>query len=109
MPERDFIDQLRHQLVKLGCPAKQVRRLVQEVAEHREDLKQAGGAEGLSAAEGESAPNIRLGAPLYLGNGLMMTVRRSSWWGRHSFVGFGVLPLVAVPVLWALIFCLNLS
>jgi hypothetical protein len=109
MPELDFIDQLRQQLVKLGCPTKQVRRLVQEVAEHREDLKQAGVSEGLSEAEAKSRANIRLGDPFDLANDLMMTVRRSSWWGCHSFVGFGVLPLVAVPVLWALIFCLNLS
>ena len=109
MPELDFIDQLRQQLVKLGCPTKQVRRLVQEVAEHREDLKQAGVSEGLSEAEAKSRANIRLGDPFDLANDLMMTIRRSSWWGRHSFVGFGVLPLVAVPVLWCLIFCLNLS
>ena len=109
MPEFDFIDQLHHQLVKLGCPAKQVRRLVQEVAEHREDLKQAGVAEGLSAAEAESRANIRLGDPLDLANDLMVTVRRSSWWGRHSFVGFGVLPLVVYPVLWALLLVLQVA
>jgi hypothetical protein len=86
-----------------------VRRLVREVAEHREDLKQAGVAEGLSETAAESRANTRLGDPFDLANDLMMTVRRSSWWGRHSFVGFGVLPLLAVPVLWCLIFCLNLS
>jgi prepilin-type N-terminal cleavage/methylation domain-containing protein len=107
MPELDFIDQLRHQLVKLGCPAKQVRRLVQEVAEHREDLKQAGVAEGLSAAAAESRANTRLGDPFDLANDLMVTVRRSSWWGRHSFVGFGVLPLLVYPVLWALLVVLQ--
>jgi hypothetical protein len=109
MPEIDFIDQLRHQLVKLGCPAKQLRRLVQEVADHREDLKQAGVSEGLSKADAESRANTRLGDPFDLARNLMVTVRRSSWWGRHFLITFGFLPLLAFPLLWALFLCLELS
>jgi hypothetical protein len=109
MPEIDFIDQLRYQLVKLGCPAKQVRRLVQEIAEHREDLKQAAVSEGLAEEAAESRANTRLGDPFDLAKDLMVTVRRSSWWGRHFFIGFCVLPLLAVPVLWLLLLSLGLS
>jgi hypothetical protein len=109
MPEIDFIHQLRFQLVKLGCPAKQVRRLVQEIAEHRDDLKRAAVSEGLSEADAESRANTWLGHPFDLANDLMVAVRRSSWWGRHFFIGFCVLPLLAVPVLWSLLLCLSLS
>jgi hypothetical protein len=109
MPEIDFIDQLRHQLVKLGCPAKQLRRLVREVAEHREDLKQAGLSEGLSEADAECRANTRLGDPFDLARNLMVTVRRSSWWGRHFLITFGFLPLLAFPLLWALFLGLELS
>ena len=40
---------------------------------------------------------------------LMVALRRSSWWGRHFIVGFCLLPLLAVPVLWTLFLMLGLS
>jgi len=33
----------------------------------------------------------------------MMTMRRSSWWGRHYVVTIGLLPVLAYPVLWFLL------
>jgi hypothetical protein len=100
----DFIDPLRRRLMELGCPILQVRRLVREVADHREDLKQAALSEGLSGNDAESHANAQLGDPDALAENLMTALRRSSWWGRHSAIGFCVLPLLAVPVLWALLF-----
>ena len=46
----DFVEPLRRRLVELGCPMAQVRRLSREVADHRDDLKQAAVSEGLSGA-----------------------------------------------------------
>ena len=37
-----------------------------------------------------------------------MAVRQSSWWGRHSIIGFCFLPLVGAPVLWGLLMFLGL-
>jgi len=105
----DFIETLRRRLLELGCPMAQVRRLVQEVADHREDLKQAALAEGLAEAEAEARANAQLGDPLALAEQMMATLRRASWWGRHFIIGFGVLPLLAVPVLWVLLFFLELA
>ncbi|MGA3285194.1 MAG: hypothetical protein ABSD57_12155 [Verrucomicrobiota bacterium] len=105
----DFIEPLRRRLVELGCPMTQVRRLVQEIADHREDLKQAALSEGLSEANAESRADAKLGDPLALAEQLMATLRQSSWWGRHSVIGFCVVPLLAVPVLWALLLFLGLS
>ena len=105
----DFIEPLRRRLVELGCPLAQVRRLAREVADHHDDLKQAAVSEGLSGADAEARANAQLGDPLALAEHLMAALRRSSWWGRHSLVGFCVVPLLAVPVLWLVLLLLQLS
>jgi hypothetical protein len=105
----DFIEPLRRRLVELGCPLAQVRRLVREVADHRDDLKQVAVSEGLSGADAEARANAQLGDPLALADELMTALRRSSWWGRHFVVGFFVVPLLAVPVLWIALLLLQLS
>ncbi|MGP8202076.1 MAG: hypothetical protein ACLQU4_21525 [Limisphaerales bacterium] len=104
----DFIEQLRDRLAELGCPKSQARRLVREVAEHREDLKQAASLEGLSDVEAEARVNAKLGDPRYLAEQQMAMLRRSSWLSRHSVIGFCLLPLLAVPVLWGLLVVLEL-
>jgi hypothetical protein len=109
MPKTDYIEQLRRRLVDLDCPIARVRRLVQEVTDHREDLKQTALAEGLSGVAAEIHADTLLGSPVDLAEGLAEALRRSSWWGRHSIIGFCVLPLLAVPVLWALILFLGLG
>jgi len=106
---RDFVETLRRRLAELGCPMAQVRRLVQEVADHREDLKRAALAEGLAEVGAEVRADVQLGDPLVLADQLMTAQRRSSWWGRHFIIGFGVLPVLAVPVLWLALLLLQLS
>ena len=109
MPRIDFIERLRFELLELGCPWRQVRRLVQEVADHRDDLKQAALLEGLSEANAESQANAQLGDPFTLAARLMMALRQSSWWGRHVVIAFCGLPLLVFPVLWTLLYFANLS
>ena len=72
----DFIEQLRGRLAELGCPKSQVRRLVREVADHREDLKQAALSEGLSDAEAEARANAKLGDPRSWQSSMMAMLRR---------------------------------
>ncbi|HVM62766.1 MAG TPA: hypothetical protein VMV72_18035 [Verrucomicrobiae bacterium] len=103
MPEPKYLAQLRGRLVDLGCPVFQVRRLVREVADHRDDLLRTAVVEGCSASEAEARADGQLGDPLELAERLTAVVRRSSWWGRHSFIGFGLLPVVVIPVLWVLL------
>src|SRR5579862_350362 len=98
----DFIEPLRRRLMELGCPIAQMRRLVREVADHREDLKQAAASAGLSGADAEARANASLGDPLALAEQLMTALRQSTWWGRHHVVTFGLLPLLVYPILWAL-------
>lgn len=103
MPKANYIAQLRGQLMELGCPIFQVRRLVQEVADHREDLLRTAVAEGCSASEAEARAEGQLGDPHDLAERLTVVVRRSSWWGQHSLIGFGLLPVVVIPLLWGLL------
>jgi hypothetical protein len=105
----DFIEPLRRRLLELGCPLAHVRQLVREVADHREDLKQAALAEGLSGADAEARANTRLGDPLVLAEQMMVALRRSTWWGRHSVVAFCLLPLLVYPILWALFLLLQMA
>ena len=93
----------------LAVPKVQAQRLVQEVADHREDLKQAARLEGLPEADAESRANALLGDPLTLAEHLMVMQRRSSWWGRHFIIGFCLLPLLTVPLLWALLLSLEVA
>lgn len=108
MSERDFINQLQRRLMELRCPHRHVRRLVREVADHREDLRQAAVQEGLSGAGAEAWVDARLGEVDDLAEQLMVTLRRSTWWGRHSLVTFGVMPLLAVPLLWSAVMAVEL-
>ncbi|HTV42235.1 MAG TPA: hypothetical protein VMF08_16815 [Candidatus Sulfotelmatobacter sp.] len=102
---RDFMGQLRGRLLKLRCPTARIERLVHELADHREDLKQAGLAEGLSEADAEARADASLGDPLVLAEQTMMSVRRSTWWGRHCVVTFGLLPILACLLWYLMLLC----
>lgn len=106
---RDPIEQLRLRLIELGCPLPRLQRMVQEVAEHREDSLRGLVAQGMAAAEAEARANVRLGDPRTLAENLMESLRRSSWCGRHRFIAFGVLPVLGFPLFWMAVLCLNLS
>lgn len=101
----DFIHQLRSRLLELGCPLNRLQRLVREVADHREDLIQAALAKGLPAAEAKARAEASLGNPESLAEDLMVSVRQSSWCGRHRFITFALVPLLAYPVLWGVVLC----
>jgi len=53
------LEPLHRRLVEPGCPRKRARRLVQEVADHRDDLLQAGRQEGCSEAATSTRPSAR--------------------------------------------------
>jgi len=104
----DFIHQLRFRLLELGCPVGHMQRSVRETADHREDLIEEALAEGLTVPVAEQQVDARLGNPQALAEDLMWSWRQSSWCGRHRFIVFALLPLLAFPVLWGLVLWLNL-
>jgi len=105
----DFIGQLCVQLLDQGCPVGRMRRVVREVADHREDLVLAGQEEGLSLSEAGARADLALGNPKTLAENMMTAIRRSSRCGRHPFVAFALLPVLTFPLCWGLMMALNLG
>ena len=96
MPEAAAIAQFERRLVELGCPAAKLRQEVRELADHHEDLVQAAKEEGLSEVDAAARADDQLGEPVTLAERAAAALRQSSWWGRHPFVAFFLLPPVAV-------------
>jgi hypothetical protein len=98
----DPLLQFRRRLLELGCPPARALPIVREVADHRDDLIHAALAAGLDPAAARARADAELGHPLTLAERHVAVLRQSSWWGRHPLLGFGLVPFLAVPVLWGL-------
>jgi hypothetical protein len=100
MPSAPFIAQFERRLAEMGCPARRLREKVRELADHYEDLKLAALEDGLPENEAGALAAAKLGDPVVLAENIMTGVRQSSWWGRHPFIGFCLLPPLVSVVLW---------
>ena len=109
MPEALIIARFERRLIELGCPARRLTERVRELAEHHEDLKAAAQAEGLSEVEAEARASGQLGNPVLLADNAVWLMRRSSWWGRHPIIGFGVLPFLGFIPVWAICWAVSLG
>ena len=109
MPEAISIAQFHRRLVEMGYPSRRLRDKVRELSEHHEDLKQAGVEEGLSEQEAERRADDQLGDPVRLAESAVMLLRRSSWWGRHPLIGFGLVPVFAFIFAWTVCLALFLG
>ncbi len=96
MPDPAVIALFEHRLVQLGCPAAQLRSSVHELAEHHDDLKHAALEEGLSESDAEARADELLGEPDNLAAQICAVLRQSSWWGRHPFIAFCLLPFLGM-------------
>jgi hypothetical protein len=94
------IEQFERRLIELGCPARRLRSSVQELEDHYQDLQAAALAEGCSESEAASRASLALGHPVVLAEQLVLGLRRASWWGRHPIIGFCVLPLFSLVLIW---------
>jgi hypothetical protein len=100
MRDSIVIAQFERRLVELGCPSRRMREKVGELAEHYEDLKQAAIEDGLPEKEAEARASAQLGDPMSLAENTVMLLRQSSWWGRHPFIGFCLLPPLCFVPAW---------
>src|SRR6185436_10840986 len=95
-PDSALAAKLREALCRRGWPGAQAGRVVREVAEHWEDLETEGREEGLDAIAAARRADERLGDVDALVRQMAETFRRASYAGRHPFVCFLLLPLLAV-------------
>lgn len=102
MPEAIVIAQFERRLAQMGCPALRIKENVRELAEHFEDLKRAARDEGLTDDEAQARAIEQLGNPIILAENAVAILRYSSWWGRHPFIGFFVMPVLAFELVWVL-------
>src|SRR6266487_2609205 len=86
------IERFRRRLVELGYPESRLRRDTQELADHHDDLRSAAKEEGISEVAAEARADQLLGEPAILAEQAAAALRGSSWWGRHPFVSFCILP-----------------
>jgi len=103
MPEVHFITELRQQLTRRGCPAAVAKRILCETAEHLEDVREAARLGGRNEADDQMA--VYFGDPAMLAERHVTALRHSAWWGRHPLAAFGLLPMLATPVLWLFLIC----
>lgn len=86
------IERFRQRLVELGYPESRLRRDTQELADHHDDLRSAAKEEGVLEVDAEARADRLLGEPAILAEQAAAALRESSWWGRHPFVSFCILP-----------------
>lgn len=103
MPNASPLRVLECRLLNSGCPLERVRDRVQELADHHEDLRLAALADGCSDLEAEALADAKLGDPMDLAQHLVVALREASWWGRHPFLGFCILPPIAYLISWLLV------
>jgi hypothetical protein len=101
MPNATAIEQFERRLIEMGCPARRLQEQVRELADHYEDLKLAALEDGLSEPEAEARATALLGNPVMLAENIVAGLRESSWWGRHPFIGFVLLPPLGFVFVWA--------
>lgn len=105
MLEKDEIADCGRELMRRGLPRTYVARIVEELAEHQDDLEAEGLAAGLPPQDARLAAREKLGDMHALAEELLLARRLSYWWGRHPVVSFVLLPLpifllVFIGVLW---------
>lgn len=92
MSDPRWLEEIRSTLARQGLPPEYVDRLVQELADHAEDI---------GDADPERAyPEELLGDPRAIASEAVSAFRSASWGGRHPVLLFVLGPLVIAAVGW---------
>jgi hypothetical protein len=97
MPHRNWAERLDDELARRGVPARFRRRLLAELRDHADDLTEG---EGLTMMTDDDL-NVRLGEPAALAARATEEYRRARWTSRHPLLVFGLLPLPATLLVFA--------
>lgn len=90
MPPRSWAERVDDELVRRGVPARFRRRLLAELRDHSDDLKD----EGMPMSD--ALLEERVGEPAALAATATDQYRRATWVGRHPLLVFGLLPVPAM-------------
>jgi hypothetical protein len=93
MANQSSLEALRADLIRRGLPRRYVRRVVDELADHQEDLM----------AECSGAADAKLGDMAALAEQIVAEFRASRFAGRHPFLVFVVAPIPLVILAWMLV------
>lgn len=96
MPRRQWAERVDDELARRGVPARFRHRLLAELRDHAEDLK-----DGENLMMTDEVLNDRLGEPAALAAGAAEEYRRARWTSRHPLLAFGLLPLPATLLVFA--------
>lgn len=93
--------ELRRRLLFQGVSHKYVRKSIQELSDHWEDLREEAISSGLPEDEAGGEASRKLGSAQVLAEAMSIKMSRSSWWGRHKLLSFGIGPIIGIILWWA--------
>lgn len=98
MDARPWLEHLRHELARQNLPPLYVERLVEELSDHLTDFM-----EDRMSTDAKDLRSVadRLGAVRDIAAAAHSEFRKTTFWGRHPLVSFVLLPILALPVVWA--------
>ena len=100
MANQPWLDRMRRQLVENNLPPAYIRRFMEELSDHYEDITE-------ESMNTENDVSSRLGEPDQLAEAAVVAYRRRSVLGRHpaaTFLVFGIAPLASLLGLFVLAF-----
>jgi hypothetical protein len=97
------LDAVRASLLRQGAPAAYVGRLVGELADHRADVVDELVRAGATPADAAHAADERMGEPDAVADAACAALRRGSFVWRHRVLVLVILPVVLLPVMWAVV------
>jgi hypothetical protein len=106
------LETLGSMLSDRGVPSAYAHRLLDELAEHHEELTlRLTTEDGLSPDAAAAEADRRLGDPNTLADAAVAAMRNTSWIGRHPIFALVLLPAMMLPTAWAVLLlavaCIN--
>ena len=93
-----FMSRVLNRLIHGGVSPRKSKRLVRELADHYNDLKEEALASGLSLVESEREALARLGEEDALVNEVLSRRELRSWTSRWPWIAYGIAPALSVFV-----------
>jgi hypothetical protein len=99
MDSQPLFDRLRMELAHRGLPHAYVKRIVQELEDHEEDIREEQAASDRSALK-EVASRHRLGDPVQLAEAIAAEFRKGTFVGRHPVLAYLAAPVPLTFLVW---------